>query len=336
MYQETPLQRTGRMALSGLLLYFIFKKLIKDLDKSKAEEQADTNPAVRQAMILNSAMNPSGLSWMRSMDTTNVESVEAVANQIQSLDEVVKAYKSLYNRDLLMDLEKELTAADYNRILSIITSKAGADGKPMSPYVTVRSLVAVKKAVYLRRTPDASYHEAWYEPKTENNIVRLASPGEFIGFATGNQQYDAKNNVKFIQVGYAIEAKNAPDWAKSRNKAKVMYWVSASNDYIDTFPYYKNLFDKYPGTKKDTVWKRPLDYFESAPLKGWSGDLLISLSPVLVLDEQLKPIGTASDGMILGRLIMRMQTDTNQLVQFETTEGKLRWTDAKRVRIQRT
>jgi hypothetical protein len=35
---------------------------------------------------------------------------------------------------------------------------------------------------------------------SNKNIIRLAKPGEFLGYATGRQAFDEVNNVKFIEV----------------------------------------------------------------------------------------------------------------------------------------
>ena len=46
-------------------------KLIKHYQKNNTENQVEKNPEVSQAMTIYSAMNPSGMEWMRKMDGTN-------------------------------------------------------------------------------------------------------------------------------------------------------------------------------------------------------------------------------------------------------------------------
>jgi hypothetical protein len=59
----------GLMLFGGLLLtYHLGKKLIEELRKGGAERRADDSPEVQQAMLLRMAMNPSGVSWMKSFD----------------------------------------------------------------------------------------------------------------------------------------------------------------------------------------------------------------------------------------------------------------------------
>lgn len=62
----------GILVLGGIYItYRLGKKLIAEFNKSNAQDNADDSPEVRQAMTLKSAMNPSGISWMMSFDTTN-------------------------------------------------------------------------------------------------------------------------------------------------------------------------------------------------------------------------------------------------------------------------
>jgi hypothetical protein len=55
--------------------------------------------------------------------------------------------------------------------------------------------------MFVRSSPDASYHGAFYEQFSDKNILRTAKSGEFLGYATGMQSYDQKNDVKFIRGG---------------------------------------------------------------------------------------------------------------------------------------
>ena len=60
---------------------------------------ADERAEVRQAMGLRSAMNPSGISWLMWSDGTNEDAIAQIASQIQDLDTVATAYRSLYSDD---------------------------------------------------------------------------------------------------------------------------------------------------------------------------------------------------------------------------------------------
>ena len=62
----------GILVLGGIYItYRLGKKIIDGINKKDTQTKADDSPEVRQAMALRSAMNPSGISWMMSFDTTN-------------------------------------------------------------------------------------------------------------------------------------------------------------------------------------------------------------------------------------------------------------------------
>ena len=326
----------GVLVMGGIYLtYRLGKNLIASLNKSDAQNKADDSPDVRQAMALRSAMNPSGISWMMSFDTTNTSTVLDSAKTITNLDRVQAAYKSLYQDNLLDDLQGELSASDYQKFLTIVSSNAKKDtssgGSAPVQFAKPNQLVVAKKAVTLRTSPDATNHGAFYEVFSAKNIIRQAKVGEFLGYATGRQQFDEVNNVKFIEVAYVINAANAPAAYKSKNKTRVSFWVSSSSLHVDIFPYYKNMYDAYPATKSYTGWMKPQDFFT---LKGIPMPRLLTKINTPVLNEDLVAIDLAQANTILGRLIMSMNTGKGEFLQFQTVDNTLRWVDKRFIQLQ--
>ncbi len=326
----------GVLVIGGIYLtYRLGKNIIASLNKSDAQNKADDSPDVRQAMALRSAMNPSGVSWMMSFDTTNTATVMDSAKIITNLDNVQTAYKNLYQDNLLDDLQSELTATDYQKFLTIVSSNSKKDtsggGSAAVQFAKTNQLIVAKKAVTLRTTPDATNHGAFYEVFSAKNIIRQAKPGEFLGYATGRQQFDDANNVKFIEVAYVINAASAPPAYKSKNKMRVSFWVSSSVLYVDIFPYYKNMFDAYPSTKNYTSWMKPQDFFT---LKGIPMPRILTRVSTPVLNEDLVPIALAQPNMVLGRLIMSMNTGKGEFLQFQTVDNTLRWVDKRFIQLQ--
>lgn len=326
----------GALVLTGIYLtYYFGKEIIASLNKSDAQSKADDSPEVRQAMVLRSAMNPSGVSWMMSLDTTNTSKVMETAKNITNLDNVQKAYKKLYQDNLLDDIQNELSTSDYQKFLTIISSNTNKDtthsGAGPLQFAKANQLVVAKKVVSLRSSPNASNHGAIYEVFSDKNILRQASAGEFLGYATGRQQFDEVNNVKFIEVAYVINAANAPSAYKNKNKVRVSFWVSSSSLYVDIFTYYKNMFDAYPATQKLTGWKKPPDFFT---LKGIAMPRLLTKIKTPVLDERLLPVALAQPNTILGNLIMSMNTGKGEFLQFQTVDNTLRWVDKQFIHLQ--
>mgnify|MGYP006197051665 FL=1 len=173
----------GLLVVGGVYLAYRFgKKIIGDINKTAAQAQTDDKPSVRQAMTLRNAMNRSGVSWMMSSDGTNEQLILDTARQISDLDEVSKNYRDLYQSNLLDDLQRELSAEDYSKFLTLVSSNPGKSTKkgsaPPVTFAKKSQLVVAKKAVTIRSSPDASNHGAFYEVFSEKNIIRTAKAGE--------------------------------------------------------------------------------------------------------------------------------------------------------------
>jgi hypothetical protein len=334
----------GLLIVGGAYLaYRIGKKIINNINKNAAQSLADDKPSVRQAMTLRNAMNRSGVSWLMSADGTNEQLIFDTARQITDLDEVSKNYKDLYQSNLLDDLQSELSAEDYSKFLTLVSSNPGKTRKkgstPPVTFAKKSQLVVAKKTVAIRSSPDASNHGAFYEVFSDKNIIRNAKPGEFLGYATGNQHFDEVNNVKFIEVGYVVNGAKAPGTYKALDKKKFTYWVSSSTNYVEVFDYFKPMFDKYPATISATPWMKPLDYFETPPKKDKSvkgipniASQLLTTRLVNVLDENFQPIASADRNTLLGLLIMTMDTGKERFYKFKTVDNTQRWVNARYIK----
>lgn len=321
----------GIFVIGGVIItYKLAKKLLLEFKKSTTQSQVDDSPSARQAIALRSAINPSGISWLKNLDTTSVSVILETAKSITNLDQVAKDYANLFEDNLLDDLQSELSASEYQTFLSIIAAnpkkQTGPGSSPAEQYAKASSLVVAKKEVTLRTAPDASNHGAFYEQFSDKNIIRLAKAGEFLGYATGRQQYDQKSNVKFIEVAYVINAAKAPSAYKDKNKMRISFWVSSSSDYVDIFPYYKNMYDAYPATTPLTAWMKPQGFFN---LKGLSSPILLTLAKAPILNEQLMAINQAPVNTLLGEPIMSLQTSKGEFTQFRTVDNTLRWVEKK-------
>lgn len=343
--QEQGIDKTtiikGVVVIGGMYVsYRLAKKLIEEIKKRGAENKVDDNPAYQQATVLRSAMNPSGVSWMMSFDTTNRDRVMDTAKAIVNLDEVAKGYRSLYSSSLLDDLQKELSVTDYQKFLTIVSSnpnKVQGKGKEAPVTFTKPSMmIMAKKELFIRSSPDASYHGAIYEAFSEKNILRKAKPGEFLGYATGLQHFDEENNVKFIQVGFTVDAKNAPKEWKDKAKKKVTYWVSASSSYVVQYPSKEVLYKYYPQAGKYLFWMRPLSG-ESKDKKDEKKDKqvkgIVATGHTTILNEAFQPIGFAKPNMLLGQLEMTLDTDKAKYFQFRTQNNQSRWVHSQNAKL---
>ena len=321
------------VGVGGFLLYKLARKIITSMQKRNTEKQAGDSPEIRQAMALRSAMNPSGISWMKSMDTTNTTAVFDATKGIKKLDDVISAYRKLYDDDLLKDLQNELSASDYQKFLTMVSANPEKKGgtAPVK-FVATQQMVVAKAAVYLRTSPDASYHGAIYEITENKNIIRKAKIGEFLGYATGRQEFDAKNNVKFIEVGYVLINDGLPAALKSQVGQKITCWVSSSSSYIQTFSYFKQMWEAYPKTQLEVRYKKPLDYYKG--MKGLPVQPVVTIRATRILNEQFKSPVSVPSQTLLGEYLMIFDTGKNKYVKFRTVDNTLRWVPASDITIK--
>lgn len=321
------------VGVGGFFLYKLGKKIFTGINKRNTQAMADDSPEVRQAMALRSAINPSGSSWMKSFDTTNKTAVFETASQIKKLDEVINDYQKLYNNDLLKDLQNELSTSDYQKFLTMVSSNpAKTGGSAPVTFAQKSQLVVAKAEIFLRSSPDASYHGAIYEITGNKNIIRKAKVGEFLGYATGNQHFDEKNNVKFIEVAYLIKKDGIPDAMKKYAGQTFRYWVSSSANYVQIFPFYKEMFEKYPSTQDEVSYKKPLTYYSG--LTGIMENPVVTVKATLVLNEKMQPVIKVQALTLLGTYIMGLDTGKVQYIKFRTVDNTQRWVRANDVAIK--
>jgi len=326
----------GVVIAGGLYLgYRVTTKMIKNWKERNTSALADQSPEVRQAMGLRSAMNPSGISWLMWTDGTNETAIKQIASQIQNLDSVAMAYRNLYQAELIKNLQSELSSQDFNAFLQAVSNNRintgsgnGTQASPSGAYTTPQKLIVAKQSVFVRTSPDASYHGAWYEVGENKNIFKTAAAGEFIGYATGKQHFDATNNVKFIEVAYRVATSGAPSaYVKDAGKTRLL-WVSASSNYIEQFSSSQAMEARYPAAKGVTSYLLPV-----AGL-GWlslAGSRVVTNAPTMVMDERFQPISSVEANVLLGYPVMTMSGQGHELTLFRTMEGRDRWVNTNEV-----
>lgn len=328
----------GLLIAGGLYMgYRITSKAIKNWRERQTSALADENAEVRQAMGLRSAINPSGISWLMWSDGTNENAIAQIATQIQNLDSVSTAYRNLYSSDLIKDLQSELSTNLFNSFLQTISNNRInlQNGNPSGQnssgsYTSPQQLVVAKKTVLVRTSPDASYHGGWYEIGENKNIFKTAKAGEFIGHATGKQHFDAKNNVKFIEVAYKIGPLAPPSFQSQIDVTRLL-WVSASANYTDQFTSVATMENRYPSTKGVTQYFLPISGL------GWltaPGSRVITASLTGVMDEQFRKIGMVKAGVLMGYPVMSLDGNQTHFTLVRTLEGKDRWLDSNNIQTQ--
>jgi len=320
------------VGIGGFLLYKFGRTIIASIRSNNTEKLADESPEVRQAMALRSALNPSGVSWMKAIDGTNITVIMDTAQQITKLDDVMSAYKKLYDDDLMKDLQADLNASEYQKFLTLVSSNTNKTGGATYKFANKDQLVVAKTEVTLRSSPDASYHGAVYEIGENKNIIRKAKAGEFLGYATGNQKFDEKNNVKFIEVGYLIKKENPPVAMKPLAGKKFTFWVSSSASYVEIFQNYLPMLEKYPSTKVEVAYKKPLNYYNG--VMGFFSRPVVTVKNTNVLNEKMQAIIPVESQTLLGDYLMSLDTGKAKYIKFKTVDRTERWVMEKDVRVE--
>jgi hypothetical protein len=235
----------GFYGLAGFLGYkFVLQPQIDKYRQRKEKNDIVYNDNKRQATVLYNAMNPSGIKWMKTFDTTNEEMVYDAARRITNWNEVQTTYRNLYSKDLLNDLQNELTTKEFNTFFSLLNTKnsssssSGSSGSTGKAYTKKGMLIVASANIRLRTTPDSTISA--YSLNT--NVLGVAKTNEFLGWATGRQQVD-NAGVKYLEVRIKFSA-NVPTnvFSKlySKLKSKTMtFWVGLGA--IKQYSYYSQL-----------------------------------------------------------------------------------------------
>ena len=291
-------------------------KVVKHYQKSNTEHQVEKNPAVNQAMAIYSAMNPSGMDWMKKMDGTNTESILNTAKEITDLNNVQDAYRKLYNSSLLDDLRQELSPEDYTKFMNTLKYNPNSGNKGTSnasANFKRGSFVATKLQANIRKTPKNI--SKW---SLDSNIVKLVEAGKFIGFATGKSEFDnsgkGETGTLFIELqSVALDTRKL-----------IFYWVAVSQVKPISQADYKAR--KYP-------------YFfvnEKEVLSGFdtNSKRVIAFADVPIMNEKFQTIGKASPLQSLGYAIMELNDNKgNEYVKFMTDAQKQLWVNKKYVQL---
>lgn len=256
---------------------FALKPQIDKQRKEQVQQAVQNDPTVAQAMLLQAAMNPSGITWLRNTDGTDEDAIRNVARSITDLKSTQSAYFNITNRSLLDDLRNEMSTTGYNAFMNqialnpktekVVDNKGNITQKAIAPAASIISvnapLIVAKKNLNFRSSPDATFTGGITDIMDirSNNIISTYPAGNFVGYATGQSAFDSKNNVKFIQVAFKINGKHANCpilWRRKHNQV-INGWVSASSEHIDQFQYYAEMFKRYPAIQanKAAGWMVP-------------------------------------------------------------------------------
>jgi hypothetical protein len=163
------------------------------------------------------------------------------ARRITNWNEVQTTYRNLYSKDLLNDLQNELTTKEFNTFFSLLNtnSSSSSNGSSTGKAYTKKGMLIVASAnIRLRTTPDSTISA--YSLNT--NVLGVAKTNTFLGWATGQQQID-NDGVKYLEVRIKFSTlvpSNVFSKLYSKLKNKTMtFWVGLGA--IKQYSYYSQL-----------------------------------------------------------------------------------------------
>ena len=188
----------GVLALGIGAAFFVGRKVYRNIREKRTERKFTEES--QQALLLRSAINPSGASWLIWMDGTKEEAIFNIASQIINFRKVQQDYQNLYNHSLVKDLQKELKTDEYNKFMNIINSGSIQDSNvegdtsysTYSPTGTSQNDIQ-GKVILIEKTTRIYEKFTWYP----FGSVKKVEPGYFINHLTTGE-------VKKLNAGYGM------------------------------------------------------------------------------------------------------------------------------------
>lgn len=199
--KTADVQRTaawlGLGALGLGISFLVGRRIVRNIRKKRSERRF-TGEA-QQAILLRSAMNPSGMSWMMWMDGTKEKAVYEIAAQITNFRKVQQEYQNLFNSSLVRDLENELSTDEYTKFMNIVNSggqqqisegNTGSGGNTQSETTTgdIKG-----KVILIAKTTKIYEKFTWYP----FGSVKKVEPYYFINHV-------ATGNIKKLMISFGV------------------------------------------------------------------------------------------------------------------------------------
>ena len=318
----TKIVDTGiKVAVVGGGLYFGHRYYVK-WRAEQAEKKYGATPEGSQAVGLKAAMNPSGFSWFKSVDTTNVSAVMEIAARVKNYSMVQDIYKKIYDSSLEQDLQSELSAEDYAKFKNIVTATNRETTTVNTGKVGAKVVITIADA-NLRKTPVLDNKNIIsFSPDFTDNIITKAKANTYIGRATGTQTLDKINNVWFIEVVLPFKGDKPKMAIDSEVTGKKVFWVAQSQVQL------RDITSIVP----DSI---PYINIKPSAFSGFAGSefpAVVTFKPTEVFSENFKPVTTVGYGIVLGEKIAELSHKNGlSYIMVKMPEGFKIWVNKQTV-----
>lgn len=293
-----------KWVLVGTGIYIVYKYVAnkkEEHDYMKDDKDAAASMETGQAVSIRIAMNPSGNTSLFDVDGTNKTALMNIAREIKNLQGVIDAYNKRFSGSMLHHLELELGAEDYQRFLAL----AGGANNSTVNYQVVKD--GVKANAFVRTTKQANARSAAKKPGffEKDNVLKLFDAWNIIGSTTGKTDYDAENDIIFIEVRMT-----------NKRNQQVKFWVAKSQVEIIATEEIKR---RRTAGEKFTI--QQLDGLGAIPKM----QLATLRAGTVIYGEDFKPVDKCRDRASLGVPSMFAKIGDTMLVRFTTVDNCRRW-----------
>jgi hypothetical protein len=272
----------------------------------KDDKDAAASLEKGQAVSLRIAMNPSGNTSLFDMDGTNKTAIMNIGREIKNLQGVIDAYNERFKGSLLHHLELELGAEDYQRFLALAGGATNSTTNYQSLKTGVtRGIVRTLKPTNARSTPKKP---GFFD---HGNILKTFDAYNLIGHSSGKTEYDAENDIIFIEMS-----------AANKQKQLVKFWVAKSQVEIltaDELSRRRSTGEKFTLQQMDGFGK------QSVP------ELATRHAATIIYGEDFTPVDKVRERARLGVPNMFLTVGKRVFVRFLTVDGYRRWVETKDV-----
>lgn len=273
----------------------------------KDDKDLATDISKGQALALRAAMNPSGSASLFDVDGTNKTAIMNIATEIKDLQAVIDAYNARFGGSLMHHLEIEIGAEEQQRFIALAggaAKVANTNYESIKTGVSSFNLVRTIKPANARSTPKKP---GYFD---HGNILKTFDPYYVIGNSTGKTQYDAANDIIFIEVKVA-----------NKRKQQVTFWVAKSQVELISptdYPKRKAAGEKFTLQQLDGIGATP-------------SPELATKRPTIIYGEDFEPTDKIRERARLGIPTMFLRFNNRVLVRFLSVDGHRCWVDTKDV-----
>lgn len=250
--------------------------------------------------------------------------------------------------------------AAYRRVMQLVNP--GNDNKVRDIYKLLTGrFLSDDEAAHIEESTQETQAKQYKINSTPGSLISIVNdkirfnvgPGSLVRFApgqtTGIQLYLNPEDIATGASPVAVMPPNSKYWKVSQVRLVPIEGLAMRKDWKILFAPIIPLFaavrtrkeyaavqiDLSAGQGKTFAWANATDFRMPKSLGGVQNDRplleVIAATQATVLNERFAPVGNAPKGVILGDLVMTLNTGTKYFSQIRTVQGLIRWVETEKV-----